>query len=610
MNTTKMLGEAVGIQSQGVLDQTETQTNLGLTSAIIIGQFKRGRVDRPMTIHNANIRGQLGHEPNNPYYNAVQDCLDTGVPSVQVLRIGGIENGNVPIGCAGAISHLPLSGQGAELTLLFIVNDQIAGRIDGGLNILAINEILSPYGLCFIDNVGIVNLSNQFVRLRVIAGSFDENTNEVLGYYNFWTLPTLANPTVSVGKILPDYDQPISVEAQVYDEDSHTPLYAEVSACLAPSNSAISCDGATDNVGFTISFPLTDNLSLISYDPFGYVGVNDFKIDGVNVPTNSLPFSWDFVLLYNGSENISEQANGARVKLINDIGPNKRIEFARPQGLYFDWDSNPTLQWDENTNLVTCCLAHSVPAPNQISCDGATLEIGILFEYLSMHTPDVLWRIEIYDATTGLLYSSCTNNDIDENSPNLAETLNMNKQNEALTYSLSVENDALIIKNATSNSIKLKVIANGHSDDGAYGIEITDIESSNPTAFFVKNIQYDYDLRACLSPQQIPIGCDGATTTCITAGFERIWQLIVNDQVLSNDVWGLGGGESALASLLSSVGITYTSSYGRAEFINNTNEFKSIRFNASVYIGPNAENTNPTLHAVDDVWTAFCLAPA
>ena len=93
MNTTKILGEAVGIQSQGVVDRTETRTNVGLTSAIIIGQFKRGRVDRPMVIHNGNILAQLGYEPNNPYYMAVQDCLDTGVPSVQVLRVGSLISG-------------------------------------------------------------------------------------------------------------------------------------------------------------------------------------------------------------------------------------------------------------------------------------------------------------------------------------------------------------------------------------------------------------------------------------------------------------------------------------------------------------------------------------
>lgn len=91
MNTTKILGESVGIQSQGIIDRTETQTRDGLTSTVIVGQFMRGRVDKPMVIHLSNIRGALGYEPNNPFYIAVQDCLDTGVPSVHVLRVGGLE---------------------------------------------------------------------------------------------------------------------------------------------------------------------------------------------------------------------------------------------------------------------------------------------------------------------------------------------------------------------------------------------------------------------------------------------------------------------------------------------------------------------------------------
>ena len=87
MNTTKILGEAVGVQWQGVTDNTETTTAPGLTQAIVIGRFKRGEVGRPMMIHQSNIRGQLGHEPNNADYIAVQACLDAGVPSVQVLRV-------------------------------------------------------------------------------------------------------------------------------------------------------------------------------------------------------------------------------------------------------------------------------------------------------------------------------------------------------------------------------------------------------------------------------------------------------------------------------------------------------------------------------------------
>lgn len=95
MNTTKILGEAVGVQWAGVTDNTETSTVAGLTQAIVIGRFKRGEVGRPMVITQDNIRGQLGHEPTNPDYIAVQACLDAGVPSVQVLRVSAAEQPEV-----------------------------------------------------------------------------------------------------------------------------------------------------------------------------------------------------------------------------------------------------------------------------------------------------------------------------------------------------------------------------------------------------------------------------------------------------------------------------------------------------------------------------------
>jgi hypothetical protein len=53
----------------------------------MIGKFKRGRIDKPMTITNANIKALLGYEPRNPDYIAVQDILDKDIPSIQVVRI-------------------------------------------------------------------------------------------------------------------------------------------------------------------------------------------------------------------------------------------------------------------------------------------------------------------------------------------------------------------------------------------------------------------------------------------------------------------------------------------------------------------------------------------
>ena len=106
MNTTKILGEAVGIQRQDIIDRTEEQTADGLTGAVILGRFKRGRVDAPMFIHQGNIRGQLGYDPKNPDYIAVQDCLDTGVPSVQVLRLKSNISGSISLGISPDLQYV------------------------------------------------------------------------------------------------------------------------------------------------------------------------------------------------------------------------------------------------------------------------------------------------------------------------------------------------------------------------------------------------------------------------------------------------------------------------------------------------------------------------
>ncbi|WP_445344636.1 hypothetical protein [Acinetobacter bohemicus] len=105
MNTTKILGEAVGIQRQDIIDRTEEQTADGLTGAVILGRFKRGRFNVPMEIHQGNIRGQLGYDPKNPDYIAVQDCLDTNVPSVQVLRLKSNISGSISLGISPDLQY-------------------------------------------------------------------------------------------------------------------------------------------------------------------------------------------------------------------------------------------------------------------------------------------------------------------------------------------------------------------------------------------------------------------------------------------------------------------------------------------------------------------------
>ena len=85
--TQKLLGEAVGIQFTGTRDETGTNPILGLTDGLIVGQFRRGRTDKPMRITQQNIRAELGHDKESVFYQAVQAALDQ-FPFVWVLRVG------------------------------------------------------------------------------------------------------------------------------------------------------------------------------------------------------------------------------------------------------------------------------------------------------------------------------------------------------------------------------------------------------------------------------------------------------------------------------------------------------------------------------------------
>ncbi|WP_454667889.1 hypothetical protein [Acinetobacter calcoaceticus] len=96
---TSILGNEPGIQYQGVTDKTGSTGSAPINN-IFIGKFKRGRLDRPMTITKTNIRGMLGYDPKNLDYVAVQDALDTNIPSIQVMRIAKLDE--PPISCAGA----------------------------------------------------------------------------------------------------------------------------------------------------------------------------------------------------------------------------------------------------------------------------------------------------------------------------------------------------------------------------------------------------------------------------------------------------------------------------------------------------------------------------
>ena len=87
-HVTTILGNEVGIQYQGTRDASSLM-GAAQVSGLIVGQFKRGRLDQPMTITLENVKGTLGEDLDNPDYLAVLDALAGGVPSVQVMRVNG-----------------------------------------------------------------------------------------------------------------------------------------------------------------------------------------------------------------------------------------------------------------------------------------------------------------------------------------------------------------------------------------------------------------------------------------------------------------------------------------------------------------------------------------
>ncbi|ENV36884.1 hypothetical protein F959_01691 [Acinetobacter venetianus RAG-1 = CIP 110063] len=346
MNTTKILGQAVGIQSKGVVDKTEIQTRERLTSAMIVGRFMRGRTDKPMTIHQGNIRGQLGYEPNNLDYIAVQDCLDTGLPSIQVLRIGIQGAGGSQISCTGATSILNLlTSQPADSLEYeywrFEVSDATTGqvysivnnlnrletenlgqsleRLKSGNCPLSFSESPSPDFFTVIQNT-----SDQDLRLKVV----------------FKKLISDGEPDVIDLSIMGGSTPTYSWEKQVGGEDY------EFVVCLSPYTPVlISCEGANAGINF-------ENIS----------GTWDFYIDDFDDPILTGTAGSFVSLIATDYPYIQSDYDGFFFVLNIDNQPH-RFKMEPVSGAsYLNATRNPTFIEHEDGSL-TFCLA---PFPDRL----------------------------------------------------------------------------------------------------------------------------------------------------------------------------------------------------------------------------------------------------
>lgn len=88
MIDTKTLGAAAGIQRQDVIDRSADRVIPSWAKAVIVGRFKRGRMDKPFIVTANNYQALLGDDPFNPSYTVVDDAFIAGASEVMVMRIG------------------------------------------------------------------------------------------------------------------------------------------------------------------------------------------------------------------------------------------------------------------------------------------------------------------------------------------------------------------------------------------------------------------------------------------------------------------------------------------------------------------------------------------
>ncbi|WP_394211154.1 hypothetical protein [Psychrobacter piscatorii] len=129
MIESKTLGSAAGVQYQGVIDKTETNSLPSLANGVITGRFKRGRMDKPFKVTASNYQALLGRDPSNPNYLAVEDAFKRGVSEVSILRTGNSDDESSGGDGAGGGG----GGGGGNLGFIKAVNNTKIDYLDGNI---------------------------------------------------------------------------------------------------------------------------------------------------------------------------------------------------------------------------------------------------------------------------------------------------------------------------------------------------------------------------------------------------------------------------------------------------------------------------------------------
>lgn len=118
MNIIKALNNKSGVENLGVQIQPDDETIEPMANVVFVGIFKRGRVDQPFQVTEANYRAVLGYDPRNKVFQAIEDAFKTGISSVWVQRVANISDkeNNAPWGDWVLNSGVVITGGMARYT--------------------------------------------------------------------------------------------------------------------------------------------------------------------------------------------------------------------------------------------------------------------------------------------------------------------------------------------------------------------------------------------------------------------------------------------------------------------------------------------------------------
>lgn len=251
MIESNILGAAVGIQNQGVIDKTEGTSLPSTGNAVIVGKFKRGRMDKAFVVTKDNYKALLGHDPSNASYQAVEDVFNRGVSQVSVRRVG------TP-GKAGGASGSDGGSNTPEMSFLKLISEII--------------EVTSDF------NAGIVyKLNNQPIRASIresaenVYASSAVTSTTMTGNGDDLTFLFLAYETDLFGNGTPTPPVPLPLDSNfAYIFGINDKIFTDFSVAAGQ----LLLDGFTDNKGeFVITLYPASKLpsANIDQDLFDYI---------------------------------------------------------------------------------------------------------------------------------------------------------------------------------------------------------------------------------------------------------------------------------------------------------------------------------------------------